>query len=149
MIGDVCGGSETPSMVRKVLAWKREGGDDAVAQWLEVARHNERIEQSLRRLKELASADPPGYDAAIQACSQMTAETWPTEGVGAELAALRHALFDARVGLKRIGEQADVPIEPESQTRLANATAACAGVIGAGVPGGALRCHPHTRARVY
>jgi len=29
-----------------------------------------------------------------------------------------------------------VPIEPEEQTRLLDACAACAGVIGGGVPGG-------------
>lgn len=38
VLGDVCGGSNTPSMVSKVLKWKREGGDQAAELWQKLVR---------------------------------------------------------------------------------------------------------------
>jgi phosphomevalonate kinase len=49
---------------------------------------------------------------------------------------LRHATIQARLHLKAMGQAAsDVPIEPDSQTALADATANLPGVITALVPG--------------
>lgn len=41
-----------------------------------------------------------------------------------------------RQEMKRMGELADVPIEPDKQTRLLDACLDQPGVIGGGVPGG-------------
>ena len=48
---------------------------------------------------------------------------------------LKGALKESRKLLKCIGEAADVPVEPDVQTSLCDATMAIEGVIAAGVPG--------------
>jgi hypothetical protein len=48
--------------------------------------------------------------------------------------------------MRQMGEAAGVPVEPPEQTKLLNVCVTQAGVIGGGVPGGALIafCHPNS-----
>lgn len=81
---------------------------------------------------------------------------WPSVSgdVPKLLAALADSFAKVRVLLKRMGDAAGVPIEPDDQTRLADATVALPGVVLAGVPGGKSGVafvpqarRPHTNAR--
>ncbi|KAL3773113.1 hypothetical protein ACHAWO_008708 [Cyclotella atomus] len=55
--------------------------------------------------------------------------------VAGKLLDLRMALLESRQNLKGMGNAASVPIEPDVQTKLANATMKLPGVIAVGVPG--------------
>ena len=55
--------------------------------------------------------------------------------VAGKLLDLRMALLEARQNLKGMGNAAGVPIEPDTQTELADATMKLPGVVAAGVPG--------------
>jgi phosphomevalonate kinase len=52
------------------------------------------------------------------------------------LIAESHALQAIRAAMREMGTLANVPIEPEPQTRLLDACMSYAGVIAGGVPGG-------------
>ena len=56
--------------------------------------------------------------------------------MGAALHAARQAFLVVRAGLRKMGELADVPVEPQSQTKLVDATMQVPGVLFTGVPGG-------------
>jgi phosphomevalonate kinase len=102
ILADVCGGSESPSMARKILAWKASRDMTKEPYWEELASINPRIIQLLKEN---------------------------------DLEGLRIAFQDARICLKKIGEAAGVPVEPDEQTILADATSALNGVICCVVPG--------------
>jgi len=66
MMADVCGGSETPSMVRKILAWKQgdegkaEGEEDPMTLWNGLASVNDQVEAAFADLRALSSSDRAG-----------------------------------------------------------------------------------------
>ena len=169
LLADVCGGSESPSMARRVLSWKAkaERTKAGAAQWDQLGEINHTIESIyLRDLPSpLVKRGIEQYGPLV--LSKLPAKEWPSllrgppptsmarfdsgEDVDALRSAivtlldLRRALLTARRCLKSMGEAAGegdggssdsaVPIEPDSQTELANATMALPGVIAAGVPG--------------
>lgn len=62
---------------------------------------------------------------------------WTEYGeVGSALHELRTTFLQVRSYLRKMGELADVPLEPPPQTKLADATMDLKGVLFAGVPGG-------------
>jgi hypothetical protein len=62
---------------------------------------------------------------------------WNAQGkVGKTLYETRLAFLEARTSFRKMGEIANVPLEPPCQTRLADATSEVYGVLAAGVPGG-------------
>ena len=151
IMADICGGSESPSMAKKVLDWKKNGRkmgflDDYF--WKNLKRCNTKIASLLT--KEFASApvvDGLDRDGA-QILANRTAEQWKKpmpsswhefEGsswyVAGKLLDLRIALLESRQNLKGMGNAANVPIEPDEQTKLADATMKLPGVIAAAVPG--------------
>ena len=140
-------------MVRKVLAWKSEGGVAAAEQWRLLACANDEIAAATRVLHAAHAAAPAAYAAGLRArecCSTASqwasaapapppcdaaAFEWAGAGMGSLLFALRAAFARARDMLRRMGEAAGVPIEPAEQTALADATLALPGVLACGVPG--------------
>ncbi|CAN0165123.1 unnamed protein product, partial [Laminaria digitata] len=151
-MGDVCGGSSTPSMVRKVLAWR---GDPSTAEranhvWSTLASANTVIAELLNSLATAAAPSSPehgtgddSFEASMQALSSHPWSTWvETSGSEAfgtssldQLLRLQAAFATARGLLREMGEEAGVPIEPPVQTKLVDATSALPGVLCAGVPG--------------
>lgn len=102
MLADVCGGSESPSMARQVLAWKATRSAIEEPYWEKLATLNPKIVDLMKQ------QDLPG---------------------------LKNAFREARALLKKMGESAGVPIEPDEQTDLADATALLEGVVCCVVPG--------------
>jgi len=153
LLADVSGGSSTPSMVRKVEAW-RASGAEAAARWEGVAEATAAAQRALRGLADAQGAcgDAGSAAAALAFAATTTADAWAAgPGSGAPLPAegmaLLASLADASASLKAwrasmhaMGEAAGVPIEPESQTALLDATEALPGVIAAAVPGGEPSC---------
>ncbi|KAI7714100.1 ERG8, Phosphomevalonate kinase [Hortaea werneckii] len=106
---DVDCGSQTPGMVKKVLAWRKENPELADRIWAELQLANESLAPELKAVAETdGSLD---YDR------------------------LRQCFVQIRKGIKVMGEASGVPIEPHSQTELIDACSKLDGVIGGVVPG--------------
>mmetsp|Transcript_43299 Transcript_43299/g.75937 ORF Transcript_43299/g.75937 Transcript_43299/m.75937 type:complete len:738 (-) Transcript_43299:80-2293(-) len=151
LMADVCGGSESPSMARKVLDWKknkRKLGFMDDYYWKDLKRCNKKIVSLLSdQFTSQTFLDGLRRDGAM-VVSTRTAEQWKKpmpsswhkfEGsswdVAMKLLDLRMAFLECRQNLKGMGKSAGVPIEPDEQSALADATMKLPGVIAAGVPG--------------
>ncbi|KAF9071766.1 ribosomal protein S5 domain 2-type protein [Rhodocollybia butyracea] len=130
MLADVDAGSDTPSLVGKVLAWRKNDPENANTVWTAL----DQLNQSL---------NPKSYTAIVKFISSLQPVQWtadPSFGNDeAEIAATfyhAHAISqEIRMKMKMMGELAGVPIEPHEQTELLNECCSLAGVIGGGVPG--------------
>lgn len=108
---DVDCGSQTPGMVKKVLAWREANRDVADSLWSKLQEGNEGLARELTRL---ASDDAQGegrYDG------------------------LKGYIEGNRKLIREMGELSGVPIEPAQQTRLLDALTEIEGVVGGVVPG--------------
>ena len=143
LMADVCGGSESPSMARKVLAWKKQlENDDTDNSWRKLKVINEAIEGLFS-----GELSEPTFLKFLQtnadALSNMPATKWMESNevhvkdreFVAVLLKARDLFLQSRKELKAMGDAAGVPIEPAGSSALADTTMALPGVIAAGVPG--------------
>lgn len=132
MLADVSGGSESPSMARAVLKWKKsyDGPTSRVPHWDDLVHTNQKIADLLQDLSSL-EMDETQMEAFIT--TDIT--EWNTSEGGKLMLDLRAAAEASRRHLKAMGDLAGVPIEPEEQTALVDATLKIPGVIAALVPG--------------
>ena len=107
---DVDCGSETPSMVRKVFAWRRDNPDEALLLWETLQRGNEDLAAELERLS---------VDSGTVSSFQDLATT----------------ILTIRSLVREMSNKANVPIEPQVQTELLDACTRVPGVVGGVVPG--------------
>jgi phosphomevalonate kinase len=105
---DVSCGSQTPGMVKQVLAWRKDTGAEAEKVWEGLQEVNEGLAQELVKLAESGSKDYSELRQRIQAIRQ---------------------------GIRDMSKQSGVPIEPPAQTDLLDACSKVEGVIGGVVPG--------------
>ena len=164
-MADVTGGSKSPSMARTVLAWKKKkqyGDDPSIPHWDDLKQTNRRIVDLLQQVsslptlnaadrKQLAECSPDEWKDGNHLYAHDVAKA------GRLLFELRQSCLDSRRHLKAMGEAAGVPIEPDIQTALADATLQIPGVVAALVPGAggydALAClyvnhHPQVRTAI-
>jgi len=162
LMADVCGGSESPSMARKIVSWKERAikeseHRDEIRVWNSLVQVNKQIQQSLQSLCEYEDL-LDNHELVWRNLSCKTSAQWiviaasvtvdndaghieekvtstNVKKVARALVELRSRFFEARTLLKRMGELSGVPVEPDTQTYLANATMEIPGVIAAGVPG--------------
>ncbi|KAJ9117552.1 hypothetical protein QFC22_004402 [Naganishia vaughanmartiniae] len=137
VLADVDAGSDTPSFVGKVLKWRKDNPEAALAAWTKLNDYNSAVEHCLRSLSSFAAQDPDNYRMAIR--SVMNGQTATPESkvdhISRALHELRNSLQNVRRAMKMMGQANDVPIEPDEQTRLLDACLEIPGVIGGGVPG--------------
>lgn len=105
---DVSCGSQTPGMVKQVLAWRKEIGANAEKIWENLQVANENLSKELVRLAETGDKN----------YSQLT-----------------ERITDIRKGIREMSSESGVPIEPPAQTKLLDACSKIEGVIGGVVPG--------------
>ncbi|KAH6615315.1 ribosomal protein S5 domain 2-type protein [Boeremia exigua] len=111
---DVDCGSETPGMVKQVLAWRAANKTDAEGIWQRLQGGNEALAKELTRLAEEGAEEPDG------------------QGRFAKLAVI---IEENRVAIRDMGVQSGVPIEPPQQTALLDYCTKLDGVVGGVVPG--------------
>ncbi|KAE8154508.1 ribosomal protein S5 domain 2-type protein [Aspergillus avenaceus] len=109
---DVECGSQTPSMVKKVLEWRKQNQQEADLLWAALQSNNERL---CLQLKQLA-----------QSPDQESPESFDD---------VRNLIQRSRNHLRSMTRKTGVPIEPKVQTELLDAVTAVDGVIGGVVPG--------------
>lgn len=143
MLADVDAGSDTPSLVGKVLKWRNEDADRANALWAALDQLNQSLAQTLIQISNLYMVDPQSYESAVKYISSLNHFQWlanpdapPEEMPVISTFYEAHIISQSiREKMREMGTLADVPIEPEGQTRLLDACISQAGVIGGGVPG--------------
>lgn len=111
---DVDCGSETPSMVKKVLAWRAANQKDADGIWKALQEGNEKLAKELTRLAE---------------------EDGGEQGSSENYAALSEVIVANRGLIRQMGEASGVPIEPPQQTKLLDYCSKLDSVVGGVVPG--------------
>ncbi|KAF9049746.1 phosphomevalonate kinase [Panaeolus papilionaceus] len=143
MLADVDAGSDTPSLVGKVLKWRKEKKEEADALWTHLDQLNQSFAQTLLHLCKLHDQDPETYQEAVKYMAtlqplQWEANPWQPPKEIPIVAAFyeAHTTSQAiRQKMKEMGDLAGVPIEPDEQTHLLDVCVSQAGVIGGGVPG--------------
>ncbi|KAL8503495.1 hypothetical protein ACS0TY_022296 [Phlomoides rotata] len=136
------GGSSTPSMVGAVKKWQKSDPQSSLETWKKLSEANSLLEMHLKTLSKLAETYYDDYRSAISRCSLLTSEKWMEGAVGPNQIEVVKALLGARddmlmirCNMRRMGEAAGIPIEPESQTKLLDTTISMEGVLLGGVPG--------------
>ncbi|KAG0242978.1 phosphomevalonate kinase [Actinomortierella wolfii] len=144
VLADIDAGSHTPSMASKVLKWRKSKPEEANGLWDHLGRANDRIAELMRRLTKIAKQHPIDYDLAIAKAAALPASKWesllnqsihPTDKTASLLLELHRTFQTVRKYLREMSVLADVPIEPEVQTRLLDSCLESNGVLMAGVPG--------------
>ncbi|KAJ2003478.1 phosphomevalonate kinase [Coemansia thaxteri] len=140
-LADVDAGSNTPSMVKRVLQWHSANPEEAGMLWSKLDAANCRIRHTWDQLNAAFSADSTRYNAAVDWCSARKSSEWrnapevlhgPAHRLLVELV---DATSSVRALQRQLGESAGVPIEPPKQTRLLDACMDVTGVCMAAVPG--------------
>lgn len=136
------GGSSTPSMVGSVKQWQKVDPEKFLETWTSLASANAKFEAQLKLLNKFAHEQRVIYKHMIGLCSSSSHEKWMDrlfdqcqEEIVKSLIGARDAFLEIRILMQHMGKSAGVPIEPESQTRLLDATMNMEGVLLAGVPG--------------
>ncbi|OLL25499.1 Phosphomevalonate kinase, partial [Neolecta irregularis DAH-3] len=133
VMADVDAGSETPSMVRKVLAWKAEARDMAETLWTNLGESNSRLIKAFEKLTQAIGESPIDYDQSVKEISEGKSVTnIPFCHLFDEI---RRHFQNNRRYLRTIGELSGTPIEPPEQTSLLDVCGQINGVLGCGVPG--------------
>ena len=155
MLADVSGGSESPSMARKILSWKAAASASSekdISCWTNLLSLNQRVvDLSEEIVKSLEGCNANRIAKMAKLFSQSKLDdkasslSWmasnetesdqTTRKVGSLLCDLRGTLVETRKNLKTMGDLAQVPVEPDEQTNLANATMELPGVVASLVPG--------------
>ena len=110
---DVDCGSQTPGMVKKVLAWRKEKPAEADVLW--------------------AAIQQGAEDLCIQLSNLSLTDTSLSSAT--DYQGLRDTIETIRSFVREMSDKSQVPIEPKVQTELLDACAAVSGVIGGVVPG--------------
>ena len=135
LLADICGGSESPSMAKTVLKWKQTHffqSPTNIPHWTSLQKWNQKL---ISLLETIAVQETPSLQNDVDQLAILHASEWGTAANHPLLTELHETLKHCRTELKGMGEAAGVPIEPDVQTQLIDATMALKGVVGAVVPG--------------
>lgn len=143
VLADVDAGSDTPSLVGKVLKWRKENSTEAEALWKNLDQQNQSLAQTLLHLGKLAEDDYENYASAVKYICSLQPVQWVAnplqpaseQPIIAAFYEAHHICEAIREKMREMGNLSGVPIEPIEQTTLLDACASQAGVIGGGVPG--------------
>ncbi|KAH8930010.1 Phosphomevalonate kinase [Atractiella rhizophila] len=137
LLADVDGGSNTPSMVGKVLAWRSKNEKQAHELWQEISKGNSRLATLFGSLNQSHEVHPTLCDSAFGnlADKQLNAQIATKSTVEETLLDVARVIKSIRSGMRKMGELAGVPIEPPEQQKLIDACCELPGVLGGGVPG--------------
>ncbi|THV05033.1 phosphomevalonate kinase [Dendrothele bispora CBS 962.96] len=142
MLADVDAGSDTPSLVGKVLAWRKERNIEADALWTTIDQLNQSLASTLLKLSALYAEDPESYVKSMRWITSLQPVQWTADPSVVDELPVTSVFYEAhqitqsiRANMRKMGTAAGVPIEPPEQTKLLDVCISHAGVIGGGVPG--------------
>jgi len=163
LLADVDAGSNTPSLVSKVLAWRKDKPEWAKQLYNIIAASNQGLADNLLRLRFLHAADASAYDRSVESAAAQLSSEWdavlktlPKDAdddqadddtcivdirvtprtVLQALIDVRNSLRSIRAGMRELGQRAGVPIEPpEIGSLIKNISDQVPGVVGGSIPG--------------
>ncbi|KAI0728166.1 ribosomal protein S5 domain 2-type protein [Fomitopsis betulina] len=143
MLADVDAGSDTPSLVGKVLKWRKEDSKTADALWKALDKVNHALSKTLLKLSDLHARNEKAYTKAVKYLSTLQTVQWLVNpNISGDDQEIMEAFAEAhqyseevRATMREMGSLSGVPIEPPEQTKFLDACVSGAGVIGGGVPG--------------
>ncbi|KZP34698.1 Phosphomevalonate kinase [Athelia psychrophila] len=143
MLADVDAGSDTPSLVGKVLKWRKAQSAQADALWTALNQSNQALAKALLNLSDLYAGHQTAYEDVVNQLASLAHDQWvasaqgSTEGrqVAQKFFEAHQISEDIRAKMREMGDLSEVPIEPSEQTALLDACVSQPGVIGGGVPG--------------
>ncbi len=136
LLADVDAGSNTPSLVSKVLAWRKEKPEWAKQLYNVIASSNQNLADNLLRLRLLHASDASAYEKHVNMAATQLSTEWDAilkslpNDTDAEhessvvdlsvthrtvlqaLVDVRNSLRSIRAGMRELGQRAGVPIEP-------------------------------------
>lgn len=146
LLADVCGGSCSPGMARKVMQWKKTAGSDHSV-WQQLVKVNGLLKTSMQCLGQLSfELQRLGKSLALQTVAQWQVladneddsetDDYLESRVCAKALVQWHFLMSRQRSLmKQLGQLAGVDIEPNVQTELCDYTNQIPGVVSTSVPG--------------
>ncbi|KAJ7072316.1 ribosomal protein S5 domain 2-type protein [Mycena amicta] len=172
MLADVDAGSDTPSLVGKVLKWRKDDSTTANALWTTLNQLNQSLAQHIANLTGLHKQHPDTYKQCVEALSTARAREWQPNFIASAfidvhqtsqvcLSTVRISLTSIytqaiRERMREMGTLSGVPIEPVEQTELLDLCITQPGVIAGGVPGAGgydalwlLVCDPESEQPVH
>ncbi|CCF51256.1 hypothetical protein NDA11_005423 [Ustilago hordei] len=158
LLVDVDAGSNTPSLVSKVLAWRKEKPEWAKQLYNVIASSNQGLADNLLRLRLLHASDAATYEKLIDSAATKLSTAWDAElkclpqeeedetsvidlrvtprTVLQALIDMRNSLRSIRAGMRELGQRAGVPIEPpEIGSLIKKISDEVPGVVGGSIPG--------------
>lgn len=135
VLADVEAGSDTPSLVGKVLKWREHEDSCEIAKnlWTQIDEANRSLAVQLNILSQSHEKNREEYEQAIRQLTSLPAQQW--ERISPAFYRLHQTTQQIRNLMRRMGDLAGVEIEPEQQTHLLDQSIEQAGVVGGGVPG--------------
>ncbi|KAG1815947.1 phosphomevalonate kinase [Suillus subaureus] len=135
VLADVEAGSDTPSLVGKVLKWRghEDSCETAKDLWMQIDESNQSLARQLDALSQLYIQNKDVYEETIRQLASLPAQEW--ESISKAFYDLHQTTQQIRNLMRRMGDLAGVEIEPEQQTHLLDQSIEQAGVVGGGVPG--------------
>ena len=140
LLADVDAGSNTPSLVSKVLAWRKQKPEWAKQLYNVIAASNQGLADNLLRLRLLHASDAAAYEQAVDSAATQLSVEWDAvlkalpqdtdnqqnadedtstvdlrvtpRTVLQALIDVRNSLRSIRAGMRELGQRAGVPIEP-------------------------------------
>lgn len=135
VLADVEAGSDTPSLVGKVLKWREHEESCEIAKnlWTQIDELNRSLAVQLNILSQSYEKNREEYEQTIRQITSLPAQQW--ESISPAFYRLHQTTQQIRNLMRRMGDLAGVEIEPEQQTHLLDQSIEQAGVVGGGVPG--------------
>ncbi|CAA0822798.1 GHMP kinase family protein [Striga hermonthica] len=128
--------------VGAVKKWQKSDPQGSFETWKKLSEANSALEMHLNNLSQFSETNSDAYRITIDKCSKLTSEKWAEGAVGPyqievikALLGARYSMLSIRTTMRKMGEAAEIPIEPESQTSLLDTTMNTKGVLLAGIPG--------------
>lgn len=137
VLGDVhFGGSSTPGMVTKIMAWQKSVAGQPGNLWEQLRENNEAYIGHLAGLNDAAASHPVEYQQAIDLLkTELLPASACSEPAAKKILDASKAAARSRQYLREMGRAAGVKVEPEELTQLLDDTAALPGVFAVGCPG--------------
>ncbi|KDN41596.1 ribosomal protein S5 domain 2-like protein [Tilletiaria anomala UBC 951] len=142
VLADVDTGSNTPSLVSKVLAWKKAKPEWAKQLYSVLDNSNQSLADGLLALTLGCLKNREEYEKSLDIAAGVKSAKWdelarthPSPSLTL-LVGLRNTLRSIRAGMRELGQRAIAPVEPDEMGELIRASCESApGVLGGGVPG--------------
>jgi len=141
VLGDVFGGTHTPSMIRQILMWQRSNPISSLGIMDRISWSSKEIADVIEQIYQYSLANRELYDWTFEQISTLPFEDWhegvlpKSRGLLNLLRQLKDLSYILRENIRFLAKSAKIELEPPPQTELLDASMNIPGVILGVVPG--------------